>query len=707
MKDGSRKACVRAAWTFPLILVPSLAWSQATTGPGEFIVEPPTLMSLGFEWKISGDDNRNAQVAVSYRRKGEQPWHTGLPFLRLQHEQVNGGGDTFVSIEPTASNPNGVAPNPWHFDAGNMFAGSILNLEPDTEYECRFVLSDPDGVSGTAEKTATVRTRKEPQPAAGGHTYHVYPIGWEGPKQEPAFTGLGNAYFMGQRHSDHQNVFPPRVQPGDIILVHAGLYVADRFHYMYGVPHPGFLALNTPIDGTYYLTASGTPDKPIVIKAAGDGEVIFDGAGNHNLFNLMAANYNYFEGITVRNTDVAFLLGLKSIAGASGFTLKHSRIYDIGRAVQTEWSGSKDFYIADNVIIGRHDPVKMMSWTGAIWSRFPGYPELLLSEEGIKVYGQGHVVAYNYIANWHDAIDVATYGEPDGTPNPIQDRLPVSIDFNNNDMYNMGDNCIESDGGAHNIRVFRNRCVNSAQGALSAQPMFGGPVYFFQNLVYNTPGGGGVLKYADTPAGVLTYQNTFIGEANMGGASSNVHHLNNLFLGAQASAPIFALSTYTNYSTSDYNGFRPNPKATRSFVWNSPPLDVVADYDYKKKLTARQFKTLAEYSKSTGQEAHSVLVDYNIFEHVTMPDESDPQHLYNPEDYDFRLKPGSAAIDAGTVLPTINDNFTGRAPDLGAFELGKPLPHYGPRSEPPGAVPSGNTSLRSWSGPLAQSSSVK
>jgi hypothetical protein len=232
-------------------------------------------------------------------------------------------------------------------------------------------------------------------------------------------------------------------------------------------------------------------------------------------------------------------------------------------------------------------------------------------------------------------------------------------------------------------------------------------VYFYQNLVYNTPGGGGVLKYADTPAGVLTYQNTFIGEANMGGASSNVHHVNNLFLGAQASASIFALSTYTNFSTSDYNGFRPNPAARNAFVWNSPPFEVKADYDYKKKLVARQFKTLAEYSKATGQDAHSVLVDYTIFEHVKMPDESDPQHLYNPEDFDFRLKAGSAAIDAGTLLPTINDDFTGRAPDLGAFELGKPLPHYGPRSDVSGATPLDSAAFRSWTGPLRSAGSDK
>src|ERR1700722_18674673 len=43
-------------------------------------------------------------------------------------------------------------------------------------------------------------------------------------------------------------------------------------------------------DGTYYLRASGTPDKPIVIKGAGDGEAIFDGAGTAVLFDMMIAN---------------------------------------------------------------------------------------------------------------------------------------------------------------------------------------------------------------------------------------------------------------------------------------------------------------------------------------------------------------------------------------------------------------------------------
>jgi hypothetical protein len=48
-------------------------------------------------------------------------------------------------------------------------------------------------------------------------------------------------------------------------------------------------------------------------------------------------------------------------------------------------------------------------------------------------------------------------------------------------------------------------------------------------------------------------------------------------------------------------------------------------------------------------------------------------------DLNFKLKQGSKAVDAGQRIPTINDDFNGKGPDLGALEVGKPLPHYGPR----------------------------
>lgn len=125
-----------------------------------------------------------------------------------------------------------------------------------------------------------------------------------------------------------------------------------------------------------------------------------------------------------------------------------------------------------------------------------------------------------------------------------------------------GDNCFESDGGARNIRVFRNRCFDSASGALSVQLMFGGPVYFYQNLIHNCPTGS--LKYMEGSSGILTYNNTIIGEGRAGPAS-NEEFRNNLFLAQGAFDPVFAITTYTNYSSSDYNGFRANPNKADSF----------------------------------------------------------------------------------------------------------------------------------------------
>ena len=66
-------------------------------------------------------------------------WMTALPLLRLQNEEIF-QGDRLDLITP------------------NMFAGSILDLEPGTEYEAKFVMSDMNTVEST--------TSPQPNPAA-------------------------------------------------------------------------------------------------------------------------------------------------------------------------------------------------------------------------------------------------------------------------------------------------------------------------------------------------------------------------------------------------------------------------------------------------------------------------------------------------------------------------------------------------------------
>ena len=73
-------------------------------------------------------------------------------------------------------------------------------------------------------------------------------------------------------------------------------------------------------------------------------------------------------------------------------------------------------------------------------------------------------------------------------------------------------------------------------------------------------------------------------------------------------------------------------------------------------LETREFASLADYSKATGQDRHSMLVDYDVFVNVRRLDAQDVtslQKLYRAEDFDFRLQSGSAAVDAGVVLPTV------------------------------------------------------
>ena len=159
-----------------------------------------------------------------------------------------------------------------------------------------------------------VTTRTEPQPYVGGRTLHVYPPYYEGENGGTLFPSLMQAYY-GAGLGDWSVVWISPAQPGDTILLHAGLYQNERLNYV----DP----MVTPFDGTMWLTQKGTAEKPITIMAAGDGEVVIDGAGNHRLFDVMATEHHIFDGITFRNTDVAIFAGMKEVLGAVGLTVKN------------------------------------------------------------------------------------------------------------------------------------------------------------------------------------------------------------------------------------------------------------------------------------------------------------------------------------------------------------------------------------------------
>jgi hypothetical protein len=645
-----------------LILLTKIVKSQDEVIPGEFITELPTLTCLGFEWYIDGDENRNAKVEVSYRLKGKENWKEALPLLRI-------GGEKAGIDE-------------WNYITPHMFAGSIFDLDHDSEYECKFIMTDPDGMENENIKIVNVKTRKVPEEYEGGRVRHVWPNTHDYRKDgyysfnrradddDLNYDGLLHAYYGYRRYADWVLTTDP-VQPGDIIIVHAGVYKANPQDYR---DYHG-----TTFDGLYTLTRKGTEEKPITIKAAGDGEVIFDGEGIHTLFNLMGADHHIIEGITFRNPDIAIVAGRMNLMGCDGLAIKNCKFENIGIGIMGQYEGSKNYYIADNYFVGREDTSAMYKTRGR--NALGQLNQHIASYYAVKVHGQGHVICHNSVRYFFDGIDICTHSAPEKE----QDKKSVSIDIYNNDIFLCNDNFIETDGGMHNIRVMRNRGFNAAQAGWSSQPVLGGPAYWIRNVGFNTPYSSAFKWWGMDPAGVIAYHNTFSTfNTRFFNACSNVHFRNNLFIPPDEETfyGACALYSYTSYSSSDYNGYRIHEGMEKPVRWNMPQEKT----NYELPNAPEVFQNLRELAAKTGQEKHSLEVDDDIFLKWLQPlyDEFYTKFaaypLYYPHQVDFRLKENAKVVDKGLFLPNINENHRGKAPDMGAIEQGEEIPVYGPRN---------------------------
>src|SRR5688500_18680920 len=169
---------------------------------------------------------------------------------------------------------------------------------------------------------------------------------------------------------------------------------------------------------------------------------------------------------------------------------------------------------------------------------------------------------------------------------------------------------VETYGRAHNVIVMNNRGVNAAHDGYSAQPVFGGPVYFIGNISYHVPSGV-AFKFSAKPAGLFAYHNTIIGEQTARDPSANVHFRNNLFLGRDT--PDRGIMTWANSTaahSTDYNGYRPNAGVVAQYAWLAPAggqslYEPTPDH-------WKTFRTLSEVRAATGHEAHGIEVDFDI-----------------------------------------------------------------------------------------------
>jgi len=419
-----------------------------------------------------------------------------------------------------------------------------------------------------------------------------------------------------------------RRPPGAAVLVKPGGLAAAL-----QAARPGDVLELAP--GVYrgsFAPGSGAPGRPIAIVGPADRSAVLDGGNGSAVLSRTGLEHVIFENLTVQNAKV----GMAFNEGAH-ITVRRCTIRDVEYGFVATRNGTEQqrILIADNIITGR-----------ATWPRTQG----IENRRGVQVGGTGHVVCHNRISGFADAIDV--YGA----------YPTAAIDFYRNEISECTDDGIEMDYSERNTRCFENRLTNVYQG-ISLQPVHGGPVYVFRNTIYNLV--GETFKLHNQPAGGVLYHNTSVKVGmplvlySSGVPVYDTRSRNNLFIGTTGN---YAFESTTNMVRCDYDYDAFGGTWSLFLKWNGV-----------------RYKSIEEVRKSAPVYRNVVRVDpAAVFQSgLRAPASSGTQFPLSV--HDTRLRPSAAAVDAGVAIAGINDNFAGKAPDIGAHELGAAVPHYGPR----------------------------
>ncbi len=485
----------------------------------------------------------------------------------------------------------------------NFWAASALFLEPGKSYELRLTLTDPDGGGETRIVSATTRAL----PPVEFHGTHLQIVpgtgGGDGTAADP-FKGL-------QAAADS-------AKAGDIFHISPGTY--DPFQ----------------------LLASGTLSAPIVFSGPDNGLAVVDGqATGRGIITLgewnQSISHVVVEGLILEDGRWGI-----DAQHSHDIVIRHNLIRDVDYGVVNRRGDGLEGNqtVCDNVIEGR------VSWPGV------GIP----SERGIDLRGYGNVVCHNKVRNFGDCVSL----QPSTGPS-------YGNDVFGNDASFCVDDGIEIDYNQANVRVWRNRVMNSRMG-VSVQPIRGGPAYIFRNELFNLE--SVPIKMHNDTTGLVVVHNTGAkhgdGHGDNGAMWRNALFRNNLFLGTRYA---FEFTTVADegYRDFDYNG------------WGTTRADGSSSDPHFKWDNIR-YSRLSDL-QAIGVELHGVEAAFDDLVDATLLAAWDEP--VTPGSRDLRLLAGAPEIDAGEELSNLNDVFALQGlPDMGAFELGQPLPSYGPRPSP-------------------------
>ena len=680
----------------------------------------PAFTTVGFSIVYEGDEDRDGAARVEYRKGGEATWREAHPGLRIWHA---------TNFSPDVSGfQNEWAGRLFHLEPGTTYEVRVAFIDPDgvsgenpktfiVETRAAPVLenvgrvyhvspSGDDNHDGSAN--SPLRTiQKAVEMVNPGETVLIH---------GGIYRDTGRSEFL--RISKSGIAEAPiilRAVPGEEVVIDG----ADN-----DLAQPGRVSWQASDSGLYWAPLLTKPEDVYYEKHflmpfdslnnlktglyGGDtrtglyGGWWYDG-GARRLYLKIPTNYDEWSGSTINptNTHIYAVLtdyGIRisgdnvaveglifqhldtavRLDGADDVVLRNNimRANDTGIAASTSVSAAEGSW-SDFALIEGNDISCSPSYLYRDWEL--GHD--VLSTSGISLSSGGnHVIRHNKIHDVENGIfagspwgDMTTFGNP---------RYNAGTVLLENELYRIGDDSFELDGPAYNQVIYGND-IHDVFVGISAAPLSIGPLWMIRNTIYLTnryfPDGN--LDLTGTymfPYGAWKY-NT--GGRGGGTGPSLIYHNTSVVMLDPASPlkSIAAFSTVWSNTPGFVARIRNNSWVVNpgnKILWvekdeiegGGHPVEVDMDYD---NLWVDLFQSGAYYlGLSPGDRTYSlqeVQNDYGLEIHgmSVLPAYGDPSQS------DFSVPADSPLVDAGLLIPGINDDFTGAAPDIGAYEYGK------------------------------------
>ena len=341
-------------------------------------------------------------------------------------------------------------------------------------------------------------------------------------------------------------------------------------------------------------------------------------------FDVNSRDWIWIEGFEMRYYNRCGVCTLN----ASHLVVRKNKIHNMQLGVYFNWTGNEnqgnDTRVEYNEI---YDPlVNEWPWKAVKGSSMEG--------TAIVVRGRtGAIVRNNDIHNFFNGIYTGSSGALENS------ALAFDADIYNNYIHQISDDALEPEGACINHR-FRNNTIDSAFVGVSLAPITMGPVWMLRSTITNYT--GMAVKWDRNSDGIVfIYHNT---------AWTNAGNADAVFL----ISPVYNAVMRNNIFSSTAYSINAVPSGSSGHDWNYDNWYTTRTADVNHfKWANIMYSSVTKFCTASGLECNG----YEVAPGLT-----------NPASGDFTLLLSSLNIDKGIVIPGINDQFSGKAPDVGAFE---------------------------------------